>query len=180
LIELWCVPGLKGSAVSAAPDLWIALGRMQAAIAGGTHDESLRVAGIGGPVSRTKRGAARLAVERLARALGRNRAVSVRKWLKSAAGLARTAVGSMVKSCRAARSSPKLSTVCCPDSTQWKPSPTNETTESTPTRGQPGRATRAGTPATVALRVSERVGPAGQLVRSPAERRLSTAAACGH
>lgn len=97
VIERWCLPVLQESAVGAAPDLWIAVGQMQAAIAGGTHDDGLRAAGIGGRVSRTKRGAARLAIERLAQALGRKRAVSIRKWLKSAAGLARTAVGSMAK-----------------------------------------------------------------------------------
>jgi hypothetical protein len=96
-IEVWCVPALRESVAAAAPDLWIAVGEMQAAIAEGWTDGDLLSAGIGGRVSRAKRGALRLATERLARALGRGRAVAIRKWLKSAAGLARTAVGSMVR-----------------------------------------------------------------------------------
>ncbi|MGR6320722.1 hypothetical protein Q2K19_22185 [Micromonospora soli] len=70
-IELWCVPELRESAVAATPYLWIAIGEMQAAIAEGGLDEGLLAGGIGGKVSRTKRGALRLALERLASALVR-------------------------------------------------------------------------------------------------------------
>jgi hypothetical protein len=75
----------------------LAVGEMQAAIATGTHDEGLATAGLAGALSRPKRKRLRGALELLARAAGGRRAVSTRRWLKSAAGLARTAVGSMIK-----------------------------------------------------------------------------------
>jgi hypothetical protein len=54
VLALWCLPEVMEAAKNAAPELWLAIGEMQAAIAGGTHDEGIAAAGIGGRVSRPK------------------------------------------------------------------------------------------------------------------------------
>jgi hypothetical protein len=75
----------------------MAVGDVQAEIGGGQHDGPLRESGIGGPVSRHKRRGLREALKQLVDALTTQDAKFIRAWLKSAAGLARTAVGSMVR-----------------------------------------------------------------------------------
>jgi hypothetical protein len=96
-LEAWCLPEVVESVRGAAPHLWLAVGNMQAAIADGTHDAGLAAAGLGGPLSRPKRKALRIAMERLVKAIRSQRSERIRKWLKSGAGLARTAIGSMLK-----------------------------------------------------------------------------------
>jgi len=97
--QYWCPEDLRRSFRDARGQLWIAVGDAQVQIGSGQHDDGLRQAGIGGPVSRHKRKGLRKALERLAGTLAMptpNKKL-IRAWLKSAAGLARTAVGSMIR-----------------------------------------------------------------------------------
>lgn len=97
VLEHWCPADLRVAVLDARTPLWVAIGDLQAAIAGGTYDTRLIEAGIGGALSRPKRKGLRAAVEYLWKAVRSSRGQSVRKWLKSAAGFARTAVGSIAR-----------------------------------------------------------------------------------
>jgi hypothetical protein len=123
VLGYWCPPELRDVTPDAGAPLWLAVGDMQAAIGSGTHDEFLAGAGLAGALSRPKRKGLRGALERLARAVDRRRPASIRRWLKNAAGLARTAVGSMSERYRVGRSSPKPLTASCQVWTRSTPSP---------------------------------------------------------
>jgi hypothetical protein len=97
VIEYWCPEDLRGSFLDARDPLWIAIGNAEVEIGSGEHDAGLLQAGIGGRVSRHKRRGLRKALERLTGVVTTGNARLIRAWLKSAAGLARTAVGSMVR-----------------------------------------------------------------------------------
>jgi hypothetical protein len=99
VMQYWCPEDLRGAFRDARGQLWIAVGDMQVVIGSGEHDAGLQEAGIGGPLARHKRKGLRKALERLVGVLARptpNEKL-IRAWLKSAAGLARTAIGSMVR-----------------------------------------------------------------------------------
>ena len=97
VLQYWCPEHLRGSFQDARGPLWIAVGDVQAEIGGGLHDARLQESGIGGPVSRHKRKGLREALKQLVEALSTRNAKLIRAWLKPAAGLARTAVGSMIR-----------------------------------------------------------------------------------
>lgn len=107
VLPIWCPVHLRQSFLDARAEWWEAVGTIQASIASGTHDERLRADGIGGAVSRHKRKGLRYAVQRLIAAVtpgtGGGASVSsdasyrTRNWMKTAASLARTAVGSLAR-----------------------------------------------------------------------------------
>jgi hypothetical protein len=96
-LEYWCPEHLRVSLLEARGDWWTAIGDMQVKIGSGRHDEGLQRNGLGGRPSRHKRKGLREALEQLIKAVGTRNAKLIRAWLKSAGGLARTAVGSMVR-----------------------------------------------------------------------------------
>lgn len=97
VLQYWCPEDLRRSFQDARGPLWIVVGDLQVHIGSGRHDDALRQSGIGGQVSRHKRKGLGKALERLVGALTTRNARLIRAWLKSAAGLARTAVGSMIR-----------------------------------------------------------------------------------
>jgi hypothetical protein len=98
VLETWCPEHLRRSFLDARPGWWEAVGGLQAAIASGEADEDLQAAGIGGVVSRHKRLALRHAVQKLIQALKPDQpSGQPRKWMKTAASLARTAIGSLAR-----------------------------------------------------------------------------------
>jgi hypothetical protein len=97
VLGFWSPAEVIEDVKGAAPPLWLAVGEMQAAIGSGDHDEFLTTAGLDGPSVRPKRRRLRQALERLAKVIGGTNSELSRKWLKNAAGLARTAIGSMAR-----------------------------------------------------------------------------------
>ena|SRR5215469_2713840 len=97
VLHYWCPPDLHQSFRDARIPLWVTVGDAQVGIGGGSHDEALRANGIGGPLSRHKRKGLRAALQRLVAALPTGDGDGIRAWMRSAAGLARTAVGSLVR-----------------------------------------------------------------------------------
>ena len=98
VLTIWCPQHLHQPFLDARPRWWEAVGDLQAAIASGDHDERMRAAGIGEVVSRHKRIGLRHAVQRLIAALRPDMDPErAQSWMRTAASLARTAIGSLAR-----------------------------------------------------------------------------------
>lgn len=97
VLRYWCPEDLQQSVKDGRIRLWVAVGDAQAGVGSGVHDQALLDNGIGGLVSRVKRRGLRAALERLMGALTTQDGNRIQAWIRSAAGLARTAVGSLVR-----------------------------------------------------------------------------------
>ena len=97
VLPYWCPQDLQQSFKDARVPLWVKVGDAQVGVGSGQHDEALAASGIGGPVSRHKRRGLRASLERLFGVVTSRDGDGIRAWMRSAAGLARTAVGSLVR-----------------------------------------------------------------------------------
>ena len=97
VLQYWCPQDLHQSFRDARIPLWVTVGDAQVEIGSGQHDEALLASGIGGPVSRHKRRGLRASLERLIRVVATRNGDGIRAWMRSAAGLARSAVGSLIR-----------------------------------------------------------------------------------
>jgi hypothetical protein len=104
VLRLWCPADLRESVRATQSDLALVIGRLHAYIASGDHDPALRDSGIGDVPGKPKRLSLRYIVKRLRQAvtntgkeLGANRSVTIRPWLRVAAGTAKSVVGSIVE-----------------------------------------------------------------------------------
>jgi len=96
-VEIWCPAELREVVLASAPQLWLAFGQAQAAVAGGEHDRRLVAAGFGPELAAPKRRGAAGAVQRLHQDLspGSPSANPVRGWLRNAISWVRGPIGSM-------------------------------------------------------------------------------------
>jgi hypothetical protein len=97
VLQYWCPEDLHQSFKDARATLWVKVGHAQVGVGGGRHDEALRAHGIGGPVSRHKRRGLRASLQHLYEAVRTGDKDVIRAWIRSTAGLARTAVGSLAR-----------------------------------------------------------------------------------
>ena len=97
VLSYWCPEDLQQSFRDARIPLWLKVGDVQVDVGSGRHDEALLASGIGGTVSRHKRRGLRASLQRLIEVLTTGNAEAIRGWMRTAGGLARTAVGSMIR-----------------------------------------------------------------------------------
>lgn len=97
VLVYWCPENLRESFRDTRIPLSLKVGEIQVEIGSGRQDADLLVNGIGGAVSRHKRKGLRASLERLIGVLRTNDGDGIRAWIRSAAGLARTAIGSLAR-----------------------------------------------------------------------------------